>query len=104
MIGVLCSLLLAQSFEVATIKPGDPDVRAGRFIRMQSTHQFQARNHALRTLIAAAYNLSPKAISGGPAWVDSEKFDIIAETPGDTRPNLDQQMAMLRKLLEDRFK
>lgn len=92
-----------DEFEVATIKPTPPDFR-GRFIRMESAHQFVAKGHALNTLIAAAYNLSPKAISGGPAWIDSDHYDILAKAPGEVRPNLDEQMAMLRKLLADRFK
>jgi uncharacterized protein (TIGR03435 family) len=92
-----------ESFEVATIKPAAPDA-IGRYIRMQSAHQFVAHNHGLRTLIAAAYNLSPRAISGGPAWVDSDHFEILAKSPGEVRPSLDEQMAMLRKLVADRFK
>jgi uncharacterized protein (TIGR03435 family) len=70
---------------------------------MLSAHEFAAKNHAVRTLVAAAYNLNPRAIAGGPAWVDSDHWDIVAKTPGDTRPNLDEQMSMLRKLLADRF-
>ncbi len=89
-------------FEVASIKPAASDA-TGRWIRMLSTHEFAARNHALKTLIAAAYDLSPQAISGGPAWVESAHFDIVAKTPGDVRPTLDQQMAMLRSLLSERF-
>ena len=71
---------------------------------MESTHEFAAKNHALKTLIAAAYNLSPRAISGGPAWVDSDRYDIVAKAPGEVRPNLDEQMAMLRELLAYRFR
>jgi uncharacterized protein (TIGR03435 family) len=93
-----------DAFEVATIKPTDPDGGAGRWIRMQSADRFQAHNHAVRTLIAAAYDLNPQAISGGPAWVDSERWDILAKTPGAIRPNLDEQMSMLRDLLKERFK
>jgi uncharacterized protein (TIGR03435 family) len=93
-----------NEFEVATIKPTAPDWSGGRFIRMQSAHQFIAKNHALKTLIAAAYNLSPHAISGGPAWLDSDRYDILAKTPGEIRSNLDEQMSMLRQLLADRFK
>ena len=70
---------------------------------MMSAHEFAARNHAFKTLVAAAFNVSPKAIYGGPSWVDSERYDIVAKTPGDVRPNLNEQMAMLRKLLVDRF-
>jgi len=90
-----------DEFEVAIIKPAADN--NGRFIRMQSAHQFFAKNHSVKTLIAAAYNLNPHAIAGGPPWIESERFDITAKTPGDTRPNLDQQMAMLRRLLTDRF-
>jgi uncharacterized protein (TIGR03435 family) len=88
-------------FEVASIKPTLPGA-GGRWIRMLSTSEFAAKNHAVKTLIAAAYNLSPQAILGGPAWVDSDRFDIVAKTPGTVRPNLDEQMSMLRKLLADR--
>lgn len=70
---------------------------------MASAHEFTARNHALLTLIAAAYNISPQAISGGPGWVESDHYDIVAKAPGEVRPNPDEQMAMLRKLLADRF-
>lgn len=92
-----------DSFEVATIKPTPPDWTGGRFFRMQTANQFVARGYPLRVLISAAYNLNPKAVSGGPAWIDAERYDILARTPGEVRPNLDQQMAMLRKLLADRF-
>ena len=70
---------------------------------MLSANTFAAKNHTLKTLIAAAYNLNPRAILGGPVWIDTEHYDIDARTPGDLRPNLNEQMAMLRKLLADRF-
>jgi uncharacterized protein (TIGR03435 family) len=70
---------------------------------MLSTSEFAAKNHALKTVIAAAYDLSPRAISGGPTWVDSDRYDIVARTPGGVRPNLNEQMSMLRTLLSDRF-
>ena len=94
----------APAFEVATIKPTPPDAKAGRYITMQGTNRFIVKYYTLKLLIAAAYNLSPKVISGGPAWVDSDHFEIVAETPGDKQPARPEQMAMLRTLLADRFK
>jgi uncharacterized protein (TIGR03435 family) len=94
----------SDAFEVATIKPTPPDWHGGRFIRMESAHQFVARNHTLKTLVQAAYNLNPRAVSGGPPWIDSDHYDILAKTPGEARPNLEEQMSMLRNLLADRFK
>ncbi len=72
-------------------------------MRMLTAHQFEARGYQLRVLLAAAYNLTPQAISGGPAWIDSDLYDILAAAPGQIRPTLEEQMAMLRKLLSERF-
>ncbi len=104
---LLAAPALAQqpTFEVATIKQIDPDhpAAAGRFLRMENDHHFVARNFPVNLLIAAAYDLNPRAISGEPPWADSDKFDIEALTPGSTRPTRDQQMAMLRDLLVSRL-
>ena len=70
---------------------------------MQGTNRFVERDYTLKLLIAAAYNLNPHVISGGPDWLDFEHYDINALTPGDVRPTRDEQMGMLRKLLADRF-
>jgi len=92
------------AFEVATIKPTPPDWLHGRVMRMETTHQFVARNFTVRMLIAGAYNLTKDSVSGGPAWVDDDHYDILASTPGEGRPARDQQMAMLRSLIAERFK
>jgi uncharacterized protein (TIGR03435 family) len=108
---IACAALLAQpagrpkfeEFEVATVKPAAPDA-TGRYIRMQSAHQFTAWNQALLTLIAAAYNVSRQSVFGGPAWVESDHYNIVAKAPNDVRPIPDEQMGMLAKLLAERFK
>jgi uncharacterized protein (TIGR03435 family) len=92
-----------DAFEVATIKPAVID-QLGHYIKMQSAHRLVVKSNTLTGLITAAYNLPIRTISGGPAWVGSDHFDIVAIAPGDVRPNLDEQMSMLRKLLADRFK
>jgi len=92
-----------EAFEVATIKPVASDAKTSRFITLQGVNRFVAKDYTLKLLIAAAYNLNPKAISGGPEWIDSDHFDILALSPGDVRPTHDEQMAMLRSLLTSRF-
>jgi uncharacterized protein (TIGR03435 family) len=57
----------------------------------------------VKTLIAAAYNLTLQAVSGGPAWAEADRCDILARTPGDVRPTVEGQMAMLRELPADQF-
>src|SRR5437762_4063690 len=93
-----------DAFEVATIKPVDPDAKAGRYIIMQGSNRFVEKAYTLKLLIAAAYDLNPRTISGGPGWIESDHYDIVAVTPGEVRPTHDEQMAMLRNLLTDRFK
>jgi uncharacterized protein (TIGR03435 family) len=70
---------------------------------MRSVNRFYATGFTLQALVAAAYSLTPRAISGGAAWTDSDRYDILASTPGNIQPNQDEQMTMLRKLLTDRF-
>ena len=94
----------SPSFEVATIKPSESNAKSGRYIVMQGNNRFVAKYYTLKLLVAAAYDLSPKVISGGPGWIDSDHFDIVALTPGENKPPRELQMAMLRTLLLDRFK
>jgi uncharacterized protein (TIGR03435 family) len=88
---------------VATIKPTDPDAKSGRYIIMQGNNRFNEKAYTLKLLIAAAYDLNPRTISGGPSWIESDHYDIVAVTPGEVRPTHNEQMSMLRSLLADRF-
>jgi uncharacterized protein (TIGR03435 family) len=92
-----------NAFDVATIRPADTDTK-GRYLILQGTHRFVGKYYTLKLLIAAAYDLNPREISGGPGWAESDHFDILAVTPGEVRPTHDEQMRMLRNLLSDRFK
>jgi uncharacterized protein (TIGR03435 family) len=93
-----------EAFDVATIRPTAPEeFDGGRFMRMQSAHRFQAKNVSVSGLISAAYDLNPEMISGGPAWLEKDRYDLTAAAPGELRPSYDDQMRMLRKLLNDRF-
>jgi uncharacterized protein (TIGR03435 family) len=92
-----------DAFDVATIKVTD-ETEQGRFIRMENDHRLLERGYTVKGLIAAAYDLNPKTISGEPGWATSEHYDIEAVTPGAVRPTHDEQMKMLRVLLSERFK
>jgi uncharacterized protein (TIGR03435 family) len=93
-----------DAFEVATVKPADSEPKSGRYIKMDGTNRFVEKDYTLKLLIAAAYDLNPRTISGGPSWVESDHYDILAVTPGEVQPTHDEQMTMLRSLLTDRFK
>ncbi len=48
-----------------------------------------------------AYTLQPFQIAGGPAWIESERYEIDAKAAGN--PSRAQIFLMLQSLLEDRF-
>jgi uncharacterized protein (TIGR03435 family) len=89
-------------FEVATIKPSDPN-RRGWGITVNRSGMFTTLNTNLSDLIKFAYSVHPKQIIGAPAWADSEKFDVSAKPDAAGMPSVDQMRAMLQKLLADRF-
>ena len=91
-------------FDVATIKPTAPDWKGGAYFRMQGGHRFIVQNYTVQSLVAAAWNLPTRLVSGGPAWSSTDSYDIVAGTPGELPPDRDEQMSMLRKLLLERFK
>jgi uncharacterized protein (TIGR03435 family) len=52
-------------------------------------------------LIAAAYNLDPTNVQGGPSWLDWDHYDIIAKAPPTTSKATVR--LMLQSLLAQRF-
>jgi uncharacterized protein (TIGR03435 family) len=98
----------APAFEVASVKPnksGEPFIRFG----LQPGGRFNAVNVPLRELIVFAYApLQRSQIVGGPAWMDSDRFDVTAKAEGDVPPVAPGAAGpvslMMRTLLADRFK
>jgi uncharacterized protein (TIGR03435 family) len=87
-------------FEVASVKPN----KSGEnFVRIQGpAGRFTATNVPVRLLIRTAYRLQDFQIVGGPAWLNTDRFDVVAKSEeGATQ---DQTALMLRALLADRFK
>jgi uncharacterized protein (TIGR03435 family) len=89
-------------FEVATIKPGQPD-RQGKGFRVNG-RQFSTINTTLTDLITFAYGVHAKQVTNGPAWMETDKYDIAAQPNGEGQPNDKQWKGMVQKLLADRFK
>jgi uncharacterized protein (TIGR03435 family) len=88
-------------FTVATIKPSSPDApRGGYGFRGQDV---TTTNVTVNWMIKLAYNIHARQIEGGPAWLDSAKYDTVGrpDTPG--QPSRDQMKLMVQKLLTDRF-
>lgn len=60
-------------------------------------------NVTLLTLVATAYNVAERDVSGGPAWVSSAGFQIDATAEMTGGVTAEQLRQMLRTMLTDRF-
>jgi uncharacterized protein (TIGR03435 family) len=89
------------AFEVATIRPSDP-ARPGQIVTLRGAEVITT-NVTVHDLINLAYWLHPKQLTGGPAWTDSEKYDMAGKPDAPGQPNVDQMKMMIQKLLADRF-
>src|SRR3984957_6727177 len=89
------------AFEVATIKPSDPAMRQ-QIITLRGAEGITT-NTTVHDLINLAYWLHPKQLTGGPAWTESDKFDMTGKPDAPGQPNVDQMKMMIQKLLADRF-
>lgn len=91
-----------RKFEVATIKPTPPGAN-GVAMGNSPSGDFIAVNQTLENLVALAYtgaSFSEGRVTGGPGWVRTARFDIVAR-PGSTRSGDAEEM--LRSLLAERF-
>lgn len=92
------------TFEVASIK-ANRSRTGSRGVSFQPGG-LAVTDLTVREIVAFAYGvpnpLRYTRITGGPKWLDSERFDIRAKAAGT--PSTDRIRLMLRALLADRFK
>src|ERR1700744_2397793 len=97
----------APSFEVASIKVNRSGARNSGFKRFIGG-QLDAANITLKMLIAFAYDIPQERILQGPAWLDSERYDILAKPDQNTDQPVDRSTGAIKlrtqTLLADRFK
>lgn len=86
-------------FEIASIRPDHDNspvsMGAGK-------GEAGGRNVTLRMLIGLAYRVQEFQITGGPAWIGSDRFDVEGKSENPAA-DPDQLRLMLQDLLENRF-
>jgi uncharacterized protein (TIGR03435 family) len=99
------------SFEVASIKPNHSGEM--RFFMSWQPGRFTATGMTVRFLITAAYDVKDFQVSGGPGWINSDRYDIDAKEPDSVAEQMEKlpreqqrkwAQSMLQSLLADRFK
>ena len=102
-----------RSFETVSIKPTTPPAAGPTQLRMELDNgSFTARSVTLQTLIKLAYDhVQDSQLSGGPDWLNTEKFDVDAKMSAADVDDLRKlpmeqrgDLGMLKSLLRDHFK
>ena len=88
-----------QAYEAASVKLNNSGSSSGS--TKGSKGQIVFTNVPLKRLVERAYDVKPIQVTG-PDWMETIRVDIVAKYPQDTKR--DDQPAMLRSLLEERFK
>jgi uncharacterized protein (TIGR03435 family) len=92
-------------FEVASIKSISSKAAAGvgRGTRFRTTPSGSliADNISVKQLIRYAYGLSDFQIAGGPRWIESARFNVLAKTEtGLKAPTSDERLIQMRPMLQ----
>jgi uncharacterized protein (TIGR03435 family) len=95
-------------FEVAAVKPcepGTPEPPGQRMGMVRYTYpggRFEAKAATVEFLLEWAYDLLPSQHSRGPAWMENDRYDIVAKAEGNATD--DQMKLMARALLAEPFR
>ena len=98
-VGWRLPLLVARQAPPVEAQPAN--VSAWRMVFDHPTGQMSIRGFTARDLLRYAYQLPTSRVIGGPAWLDSESFDLA--TTIDHVPSADETPDIVRQLLEERF-
>jgi bla regulator protein BlaR1 len=107
------------TFEVASVKPSATDDRR-TMIQIQPGGGLRTSGTSLKMLLTFAYDVREFQVSGGPGWINTDRYDIVAkaersagaENPSDDPRQMteeqrktvgDQMRERLRALLAERF-
>jgi len=89
------------TFEVVSIRLNKSGVPPNGNVS-EEPGRFLGTNASAKLLIREAYSIKDYQLSGGPGWLDSDRFDI--EAKAGTASGDAELRAMLRTLLTERFK
>jgi uncharacterized protein (TIGR03435 family) len=88
--------------EVAALKPSAPGGRGGGVSPDPGGERYLATNSTIKNLITVAYRIKADEITGGPDWIETDRYDMNAKAE---RPSsIEELHMMLKNLLADEFK
>ena len=90
------------AFEIADVHMSPRTLRPNMTGGVLRAGRYQLLNATMVDLIRTAYSADADKVLGGPSWLESDRFDVIAKAPPSTSP--EKLKSMLQSLLADRFK
>ena len=100
--GALLAGMQANQFEVASIRI-NPDSTARPRVTVTPTGQYTATATTVVEMIRYAYGIQLPHIVGGPGWVRTTRFDVVARPERPPSGGPDAVRPYVRTLLEARF-
>jgi uncharacterized protein (TIGR03435 family) len=88
-------------FEVAEVRPSKATAER-RGLSALPSGEVEILGYTARELMMLAFEVKGDRIAGGPKWLDSDRFDVIAKSPDAMSPHAIG--GMLKTLMADRFK
>jgi uncharacterized protein (TIGR03435 family) len=91
-----------QAFDVASVKPNNSG--SGSTSESTGPGRITYTNASVNMLIQTAFGVRDFQISGGPGWLNSDKYDIVATTGTSKDLSGKELEPYFQALLADRFK
>ena len=93
-------------FAVVSIKP-TPAIKNGKTFHLAPDGGFRAGNYSLKDLIRLGWDVRNFQISGGPGWLDTEKYNVEVKPEAPFAAHSTEGFKLLgemvQSVLEDRF-
>ena len=92
-----------QAFETASVKLTPPAKSGSTVLSPQGAPVFSAAKVTLEFLIELAFGVDENQLSGEPAWLKSQQYDVTAKPPGTAGLTYREMRPMLQQLLVQKF-
>jgi len=108
LIALLCGVAFGQTtdnpprFEVADVHVSPHSRNPSMNVAFIRGGRYEIKSATMLDLVQTAYGVDAANVFGGPSWLETDRFDVIARGPANVTP--DSIKPMLQALLADRFK
>jgi uncharacterized protein (TIGR03435 family) len=93
-----------KEFDIVSVKPSAPDEHNSFMFQSLPGGAIRMVGVPLRMMIMEAYEVKAFQISGGPDWIRTGRWDVLAKAEGfQGRIPRDQENQMVQSMMADRF-